>query len=149
MRVTQPPDDKDGATTSERSYLKPPWMQRHVGNRMAWLFGRSRLSKLSVIGRRSGHWRTTPVAVLDYDGQRYLVSYRGESESVRNLRASGGRGRLKHKGQVEEITVTEVPIADRPPLLEVYSERYGKFPTVADVVRALPDPADHPTFRIE
>jgi len=65
------------------------------------------------------------------------------------LRASGGRGRLKHKAQVEEITVTEVPIADRPPLLEVYSERYGKFPTVADVVRALPDPADHPTFRIE
>jgi deazaflavin-dependent oxidoreductase (nitroreductase family) len=112
-----PPDEKDGATTSERSYLKPPWMQRHVGNRMAWLFGRSRLSKLSVIGRRSGHWRTTPVAVLDYEGQRYLVSYRGESEWVRNLRASGGRGRLKHKGQVEEITVTEVPIADRAPLL--------------------------------
>ena len=53
------------------------------------------------------------------------------------------------KGQVEEITVTEVPIADRPPLLEVYSERYGRFPTVADVLRALPDPADHPTFRIE
>ena len=145
----QRPDQDAAETMSERRYLKPPWIQRHVGNRMAWLFGRSRLSKLSVIGRRSGRWRTTPVAVLDYEGQRYLVSYRGESEWVRNLRASGGRGRLKHKGQVEEITVTEVPIADRPPLLEVYSERYGKFPTVADVLRALPDPADHPTFRIE
>ena len=53
------------------------------------------------------------------------------------------------QGHVEEITVTEVPIADRAPLLEVYSERYGRFPTVADVLRALPDPADHPTFRIE
>jgi len=134
---------------SELRYLKPPWMQRHVGNRMAWLFGRSRLSKLSVIGRRSRRWRTTPVAVLDYEGQRYLVSYRGESEWVRNLRASAGRARLRHKGQAEEIAVTEVPIADRPPLLAVYLERYGKFPTVGNVLRALPDPADHPTFRIE
>jgi deazaflavin-dependent oxidoreductase (nitroreductase family) len=134
---------------SEPRYLKPPWMQRHVGNRMAWLFGRWRLSKLSVLGRRSRRWRTTPVAVLDYDGQRYLVSYRGESEWVRNLRASGGRARLRHKGRVEEIMVKEVPVADRASLLAVYSERYGKFPTVADVLRALPDPADHPTFRIQ
>jgi deazaflavin-dependent oxidoreductase (nitroreductase family) len=145
----QPPDDKARATKPERRYLKPPWMQRHIGNRMAWMFGRSRLSKLSVIGRRSGRWRTTPVAVLDHDGQRYLISYRGESEWVRNLRASQGRARLRHKGQVEEITVTEVPVADRPPLLEVYSERYGKFPTVSDVLHALPHPADHPTFRIQ
>jgi len=143
------PDEKAGATLSERRYLKPPWMQPHVGNRMAWLFGRSRLSKLSVIGRRSGRWRTTPVAVLDYEGQRYLISYRGESEWVRNLRASAGRARLRHKGQLEEITVGEVPVADRAPLLAAYAERYGKFPTVADVLHALPDPTDHPTFRIQ
>jgi deazaflavin-dependent oxidoreductase (nitroreductase family) len=133
---------------SEPRYLKPPWMQRHVGNRMAWLFGRSRLSKLSVIGRRSGRWHTTPIAVLDYEGERYLVSYRGESEWVRNLRASP-RGRLLHNGEVEEIAVTEVPVAERAPMLEVYAARYGKFPTVADVLRALPEPADHPIFRIE
>ena len=54
-------------------YLRPPWMQRHVGNRMAWLFGRSRVSKLSVVWRRSGRWRTTPIAVLDYEGERYLL----------------------------------------------------------------------------
>jgi deazaflavin-dependent oxidoreductase (nitroreductase family) len=124
-------------------------MQRHVGNRLAPLFQRSMLSKLSVVGRKSGRWRTTPVAVLDYEGERYLVSYRGESEWVRNLRASEGRARLKHRGQLEEITTTEVPVAERQPLLEAYSERYGKFPTVADVLRLLPDPADHPTFRIE
>jgi deazaflavin-dependent oxidoreductase (nitroreductase family) len=129
-------------------YLRPPWMQRHVGNRMAWLFGRSMLSKLSVVGRRSGRWRTTPVAVLDYEGKRYLVSYRGESEWVRNLRASG-RARLRRRGKVEEITVSEVPVGERAQMLEVYSTRYGKFPTVADVLRALPDPADHPIFLIK
>jgi hypothetical protein len=85
--------------------------------------------------------------VLDYEGERYLVSYRGESEWVLNLRASG-RARLRHEGEVEEITVSEVPVEDRAPMLEVYSARYGDFPTVGSVLRALPDPADHPIFRI-
>jgi deazaflavin-dependent oxidoreductase (nitroreductase family) len=145
----QRPEQDRTRSMRGRHYLKPSWMQRHVGNRMAWLFGRSRLSKLSVVGRRSGRRRTTPVAVLDYEGQRYLVSYRGESEWVRNLRASGGRARLRHKGHLEEISVTEVPVGERVPLLEAYSERYSRFPTVADVLRALPDPADHPIFHID
>jgi deazaflavin-dependent oxidoreductase (nitroreductase family) len=144
----RPPDEQEEEPMTGRHYLRPPWMQRHVGNRLAWLFGRSRLSKLSVVGRRTGRWRTTPVAVLDYEGGRYLVSYRGESEWVRNLRASGC-GRLRHRDEVEEITISEVPVADRGPMLEVYAARYGKFPTVADVLRALPDPVDHPIFRIE
>ena len=135
------------AERSERRYLKPPWMQRHIGNRLAPLFNRSLLSKLSVRGRRSGRWRTTPVAVLDHEGERYLVSYRGESEWVRNLRASG-RARLRHAGEIEEITVSEVAVGDRAPLLEVYSSRFGKFPTVGKVLGALPYSADHPIFRI-
>ena len=128
-------------------YLKPPWMQRHVGNRIAPLFQPSLLSKLSVPGRRTGQWHTTPVAVLDYDGARYLVSYRGESHWARNLRESR-HGRLLRKRQVEEITVTEVPVEERPPLLEAYGARFAKMPTVGPVLRALPDPADHPVFRI-
>ncbi len=134
-------------TEREGRYLQPPWMQRHVGNRLAPLFGRAILSKLSVLGRRSGRWQTTPVAVLDYQGERYLVSYRGVSDWVLNLRASG-RARLRQKGKKEEITVSEVPVGERQPLLEVYAARYSKFPTVAAVLRALPDPADHPIFRV-
>ncbi len=132
---------------SERRYLKPPWMQRRVGNRVAPLFRQSLISKLSVPGRRSGRWHTVPVAVLENGGERYLVSYRGESDWVRNLRASH-RGRLSKQKRVEEIAVVEVPAADRAPLLEAYSARFGKMPTVAAVLRALPDPADHPMFRI-
>jgi deazaflavin-dependent oxidoreductase (nitroreductase family) len=132
---------------SERRYLKPPWMQRHVGNRLAPLFRRSLLSKLSVRGRRTGRWHTVPVAVLEREGERYLVSYRGESDWALNLRASQ-RARLSHAGVLEEITVVEVPAAERAALLEVYSARYGKLPTVARVLRALPDPADHPIFHI-
>jgi deazaflavin-dependent oxidoreductase (nitroreductase family) len=132
---------------STRRYLKPPWGQRHIGNRLAPLFQRKLISKLSVRGRRSGRWHTVPVAVLDHEGQRYLISYRGASEWARNLEASH-TGRLAQRGRVEEITVEEVPVEERAPLLEVYTARFGRMPTVGAVLRKLPDAADHPTFRI-
>jgi deazaflavin-dependent oxidoreductase (nitroreductase family) len=122
-------------------------MQRHVGNRMAPLFRPSLVSKLSVEGRRTGRIQTVPIAVLEREGERYLVSYRGESDWARNLRASG-RGRLLQRGRSQEIRVVEVPVGERAPLLEEYSARFGKLPTAGKVLRELPDPADHPTFRI-
>jgi deazaflavin-dependent oxidoreductase (nitroreductase family) len=128
-------------------YIKPPFMQRHVGNRMSVLFRPSLLSKLSVRGRRSGRWHTTPVAVLDHDGERYLVSYRGASDWARNLEASH-TGRLAQRGNVEEIEVADVPVSERGEVLDVYRDRYGTMPTVGSVLDALPEPADHPTFRI-
>jgi F420H(2)-dependent quinone reductase len=132
---------------SRRRYLKPRWMQRHVGNRLAPVFRPSLVWKLSVPGRRSGRWHTLPIVVLDHHGERYLVSVRGESDWVLDLRASRG-GRLTNRGHVEQISVVEVPVADRARLIEVYAARYGRMPTVAATLRALPDPADHPTFRI-
>jgi deazaflavin-dependent oxidoreductase (nitroreductase family) len=132
---------------SERRFLKPSWGQRHIGNRLAPLFQRDLISKLSVRGRRSGDWHTTPVAVLDHEGERYLISYRGASNWALNLEASHS-GRLAKRGRAEEITVEEVPVEQRAPLLELYTERFGRMPTVGGVLRALPDPADHPTFRI-
>jgi hypothetical protein len=59
-----------------RRYLRPPWMQRHVANRLVPVFRPSLIAKLSVRGRKSGRWRTVPVVVLEHDGERYLVSYR-------------------------------------------------------------------------
>ncbi len=132
---------------SGRRYLKPPWGQRHIGNRLAPLFRPSLVSKLTVAGRRSGRPQTVPVAVLHHEGERYLVSYRGQSDWARNLRASG-RGTLRSRRRTEEIGVTEVPVERRAALLEVYRDRFGKLPTVSKVLDALPDPADHPIFRI-
>src|SRR5262245_52998838 len=105
-----------------RRYLRPPWMQRHVGNRLAPLFRPSLVSRLSVEGRHTGRVQTTPVAVLDHEGERFLVSYRGESDWARNLRASG-RGRLRQQGRTEQISVVEVPVGERSALLEEYSTR--------------------------
>ena len=128
-------------------YLRPPWGQRHIANRLVPLLRPSLVSRLTVPGRRTGRPRTVPVAVLEHGGERYLVSYRGESDWVRNLRASG-RGTLRSRGRSEEFTAVEVPVEERPPLLAVYRERYGRMPTVTPVLDALPDAADHPIFRI-
>ncbi|MEU6375685.1 nitroreductase family deazaflavin-dependent oxidoreductase [Streptomyces sp. NPDC046909] len=132
---------------TSRTYLKPPWMQRNIGNRLAPIFGRSVVSRLSVRGRRSGQWRTVPVAVLEYEGERYLVSYRGLSDWALNLRAAP-EGRLTVRGRTEEIEVDEVPEAERPALMAAYRDKYGGMPTVSGVLTALPDPADHPVFLI-
>jgi deazaflavin-dependent oxidoreductase (nitroreductase family) len=114
---------------------------------MAKIFARSLLSTLAVRGRKTDRWRKVPVAVLDHGGQRYLIAPRGQTDWSRNLRAAGS-GRLARKGRVEEFDAVEVPVTERPPLIEVYLENFGRFPTVADTFRQLPDPADHPTFRI-
>jgi hypothetical protein len=38
-------------------------------------------------------------------------------------------------------------VTTRPPLLAAYALGYGRMPTVAAVLRALPDPTDRPIFR--
>jgi deazaflavin-dependent oxidoreductase (nitroreductase family) len=132
---------------NKRNYLKPPWFQQHVINRLLPWMRPALISTLSVQGRHSGHWYTIPVAVLESDGERYLVSYRGESDWARNLRYAK-RGRLRSRGRVEEISVSELPVSERAVLLEEYRAIYGKMPTVSNVMQALPDPQDHPIFRI-
>jgi hypothetical protein len=49
---------------------------------------------------------------------------------------------------VEEITAAEIALAKRPGLIKACLDRYAAMPMVARTFRALPDPADHPVFRI-
>lgn len=101
---------------------------------------------LAVRGRTSGEWRTVPVNVLEVDGGRYLVAPRGDTHWVRNLRASGG-GELRTRKGTEAFRAVEIADAAKPPLIEAYLARWGK--QVKSQFRQLPDPADHPVFRIE
>jgi deazaflavin-dependent oxidoreductase (nitroreductase family) len=78
---------------------------------------------LSVRGRKSGEWRSTPVNLLTYEGGRYLVSPRGHTQWVRNMRAAGG-GQLRLGRHVETFTATEVPDDQKPELLREYLRRW-------------------------
>jgi deazaflavin-dependent oxidoreductase (nitroreductase family) len=57
---------------------------------------------LAVKGRKSGKWRTVPLNMLTHDGHRYLVSPRGETQWVRNLR-SAGDGELRRGMRAESF----------------------------------------------
>jgi deazaflavin-dependent oxidoreductase (nitroreductase family) len=129
----------------QRRYLKPSWLISHVANPLLMRFGI--VPTLKVRGRETGHWRSVPVNVLELDGQRYLVAPRGETDWVRNLRAAGG-GQLQYgRRRTEPFTATEVPDEEKPPIIEAYQQRWGG--QVRSQFEALPNPADHPVFKID
>lgn len=79
---------------------------------------------LSVQGRKSGEWRSTPVNLLVVDGQRYLVAPRGHTQWVKNLRASG-EGRLQLGGKIETFRAEELADTDKLPALRLYLKKWA------------------------
>lgn len=126
------------------AYLKPPWFTARVFNKIAMLTGIAGTETL-IVTTRSGHRQQIPVITVDVAGATFLVSTRGESQWVRNLRANPVLS-LTTKGSSVSFTATEVPVESRPPVLEAYRAKAGK--TVEGYFAKLPDPADHPVFRL-
>ncbi len=66
---------------------------------------------LSVRGRKTGELRTTPVALVEVGGRRWITSPFGEVNWVRNLRAAGEGtitiGRRKEQLRAVELDRTE------------------------------------------
>jgi deazaflavin-dependent oxidoreductase (nitroreductase family) len=111
------------------NYQRPGWFTKHVFNPLVAGLTRLGLSVagsrvLEVRGRKSGEWRRTPVNPLEFEGQRYIVAPRGETQWVRNLRVSGA-GRLRKGGRTEEFTATELPDEEKLPLLRAYLKKWG------------------------
>jgi deazaflavin-dependent oxidoreductase (nitroreductase family) len=79
---------------------------------------------LYVRGRKSGEWRSTPVNPLPlHDGTRYLVAPRGNTQWVRNLRATG-TGELRIGRRTEPFRATEIADDDKPAILRAYLKRW-------------------------
>ena len=79
---------------------------------------------LSVRGRKSGEWRSTPVNVLTVDGQRYLVAPRGHTQWVRNLRVNT-EGRLTIGRRTENFRAEELADPDKPEILRAYLKKWA------------------------
>jgi deazaflavin-dependent oxidoreductase (nitroreductase family) len=102
---------------------------------------------LTVPGRQSGNPRTVPLGrPFDLDGVRYLVGGGGETEWVRNLRAAGG-GQLRFDGTTTPFRAVEIEGSERDRIVAAYRAKQGR--TVDGFSRELPEPADHPVFRVE
>ena len=79
-----------------------------LGNRIPMGFN----GLITIRGRKSGLPRTTPIAIIQVSGRRWVWSPWGEVNWVRNLRAAG-RATLTKRGRKEEVRATELNPAER------------------------------------
>ncbi len=81
--------------------------------------GPPRTYLLTVPGRKTGRPLTTPVTLVESDGQRWLVGPYGEVGWVRNVRAAG-RVTLSRGRRSERLTTTPLGPADSADVLRRY-----------------------------
>jgi deazaflavin-dependent oxidoreductase (nitroreductase family) len=67
---------------------------------------------ITILGRKSGEPRTTPVAIIDVSGRRWIWAPWGEVNWVHNLRAAG-RAKITVRGREEEVRAVELDQAER------------------------------------
>jgi deazaflavin-dependent oxidoreductase (nitroreductase family) len=128
------------------AYLAPNWFVRKVANGLFMRFGIGGIETLTVPGRRSGRPHSVPLVPVEHEGARYIVSARGETDWVKNLRAAGG-GQLGRRGRSQRFAADEIPVDRRAPVIEAYRAKAGR--SVAGLFAKLPDPADHPVFLVD
>ena len=108
---------------------------------------------LTVPGRRSGTPHSTPVTLVEENGQRWLVAPYGPVGWVHNARAAGqvelSRGRCSETVRVEELAPeAAAPIlkayVEQVPITRPYFDAAPDAPLTAFVTEA----AKHPVFQI-
>ena len=126
-------------------YVRPGAFLSKVLNPITVALGRKTV--LIVRGRKSGKLLKVPMdPPFEWNGTRYFVSPRGETHWARNLRAAG-EADLRTRGGLGHVHVVELNGAERDAVVKAYASaitcncRHG--------MELLPDPADHPAFRIE
>ena len=108
---------------------------------------------LTVPGRTTGQLYSTPVDVIELDGERWLVAGYGPASWVRNVRAAGAvtltRGRRSHRFEVEEAQAEVAVRVLRKYMTEIRVTRpyFDASPSSTDeeVGAELPR---HPVFRL-
>lgn len=126
-------------------YLKPNAFTAKVFNRVVRATGAFGTTTLTVAGRTTGDLHSVPVNTVDVGGRTYLVSTRGESQWVKNVRAAG-RITLTRAGKNAAYAVRELPVTERAPVIAAYREELGK--VVSGYWTKLPDDVDHPVFEL-
>lgn len=124
-------------------YLKPPVLLVRMANPLVRRLGLA--TTLSVRTRRTGRTQRLPVNVLADGQRRLLVAMGGETEWVRNLRAAG-ECELHRRGWHQRFTAVELPVAERPEIIDRYRAKWGW--QVAKFFTTLPGPDDHPVFEL-
>jgi deazaflavin-dependent oxidoreductase (nitroreductase family) len=143
------------------AYRQPDWFTTHVFNPLVAGMTRAGVSLLGsrvlrVRGRTSGIWRETPVNLLSFGDQQYLVAARGETHWARNLRASG-EGELRVGRRTQAFTAREIGDDEKAAVLRAYLKRW-KWEVGVFFEGVGPDSSEdelgaearrHPVFRLD
>jgi deazaflavin-dependent oxidoreductase (nitroreductase family) len=125
------------------AYLKPWWVTKKFNSTMA----RTNIAEtLTVTGRVSGNPQHVAVTIVNVNGVKYLVSTRGESQWVKNIRANP-EVTITAKGDSTPYTATEVQVDQWAPIIAALKPMFGKR-VVGRYFAKLPDAADHPVFAV-
>ena len=139
-------------------YRRPTKLTQVMNGALGWLASLgltpSHMITLEVKGRRSGETRSTVMNMVEYEGEKYVVSPRGESEWVRNVRAAGGEAIIRHRGR-RGVRLEEVVVEERAPILKKYlgenalstKQHFGMDPK-AEVAEFGAIAGRHPVFRV-
>ena len=105
-------------------YIKPDWFTKNVFNTSVAALTRLGISVwgsrvLRVKGRKSGEWRSSPVNLLTYQGARYLVAPRGQTQWVRNIRVNHD-AELMLGNRSEKFHAVEIEDEEKVPILRDY-----------------------------
>lgn len=100
-----------GPTRRAVNVLMKPLVRLGIGGKSTYL--------LTTTGRRTGQQRTTPVILVENDGQRWLVSPYGTVAWVHNVRAQPQIA-LRRGGRSETLHAEEVDSATAGPVLQRY-----------------------------
>lgn len=72
---------------------------------------------ITVPGRKTGRLHSTPITMVEFNGQRYLQSPFGNVDWVRNLRAAG-QATLSWGRRHETVTVSELTPEEAAPVIK-------------------------------
>lgn len=104
--------------------IRPPWWLKYVNKVMIGLNklgvgGDKGPVVLTVMGRKTGKPRSTPVTPMTVDGQRYIVGGLPKGDWAANARAAGEA--TVHQGRKDQrVRVVEIPVEQARPLLRQF-----------------------------
>jgi deazaflavin-dependent oxidoreductase (nitroreductase family) len=129
--------------TTQRNPTPPRWLKpmnkvflalQRIG------LGMKELPVLTVPGRKSRKPRSTPLSVLELEGERYLLEGFPGADWARNVRAAGGAATLTTGKRREQVRLVELDPQEALPVLRAWPVRIpdgAKIMADAGVVEAV------------
>ena len=109
---------------------------------------------ITVPGRKTGRPRSTPITMVEFNGQRYVQSPFGSVDWVRNLRAAG-KATLSWGRRHETVTITELTPEQAAPVSKSILPRapnvirdYFDVTPDSSLEEFIRDAPNHPMFAV-